>query len=641
MSGPGYRVPPNYPQTPHAAYHGYPASTQPLINNDYYHRHARTISVDSSYEDPASPPHTESVTHHGVQTGEIGGGYGPYAYPQGATRETGGNGRFSSGASDASHSEKPLPGGPAPKTTTIGAPAYLWDSRDPDLDDALHNPDPKQNRIQDEEWTLWSGRGWANYITLFILLVGLILLFCGYPIISYYTRKAWEHNGFNLGGINFTGQVPDLPNVPSRIDKDTPQDAYTRTGFDGHKYNLVFSDEFNTDGRSFYPGDDPFWEAMDFHYWPTEDIEWYDPGQVTTRDGSLVFHMVQEENHDMNFKSGMIQSWNKFCFTGGYIEVSIALPGSPDAPGFWPGAWTMGNLGRAGYGATTEGMWPYSYDTCDLGTFPNQTDQHGNPATAATGNYFHDGPISFLPGQRLSACTCPDSDHPGPRHNAARSAPEIDILEAQIEVLTEQGQGSQSLQIAPFDYGYDFPTTPPATTVYDQTKTVFNPYKGGVFQQALSALTYIDSNAYVGTNQKFDTYGFEYWPSRGDDGYVTWQSGGVKSWTVTTASLAPNEQVQIGQRLIPEEPMYIVLNFGMSPGFQGQDFSKLKFPAEMWVDYVRVYQREGNEDYSCSPDHHPTEDYINSHIEAYTNPNLTTWEQAGYTFPRNSEWDGC
>jgi hypothetical protein len=25
---------------------------------------------------------------------------------------------------------------------------------------------------------------------------------------------------------------------------------------------LVFSDEFNTDGRTFYPGDDPFWKIF-------------------------------------------------------------------------------------------------------------------------------------------------------------------------------------------------------------------------------------------------------------------------------------------------------------------------------------------------------------------------------------------
>lgn len=40
----------------------------------------------------------------------------------------------------------------------------------------------------------------------------------------------------------------------------------------------------------------------------------------------------------------MITSWNKICFTTGYIEVSVSLPGSPDAAGLWPGAWTLGNL---------------------------------------------------------------------------------------------------------------------------------------------------------------------------------------------------------------------------------------------------------------------------------------------------------
>lgn len=37
---------------------------------------------------------------------------------------------------------------------------------------------------------------------------------------------------------------------------------------------LVFSDEFNTEGRSFYPGDDPYWEAADLYYWSTNDLEW-------------------------------------------------------------------------------------------------------------------------------------------------------------------------------------------------------------------------------------------------------------------------------------------------------------------------------------------------------------------------------
>lgn len=38
---------------------------------------------------------------------------------------------------------------------------------------------------------------------------------------------------------------------------------------------LVFSDEFEQEGRSFYPGDDPYWEGHDLHYWGTNNLEWY------------------------------------------------------------------------------------------------------------------------------------------------------------------------------------------------------------------------------------------------------------------------------------------------------------------------------------------------------------------------------
>jgi hypothetical protein len=52
------------------------------------------------------------------------------------------------------------------------------------------------------------------------------------------------------------------------IDLDTPSSAYTKPSWrDGYDMELVFSDEFNLDGRTFYPGDDPYWEAVDLHYW--------------------------------------------------------------------------------------------------------------------------------------------------------------------------------------------------------------------------------------------------------------------------------------------------------------------------------------------------------------------------------------
>ena len=52
-------------------------------------------------------------------------------------------------------------------------------------------------------------------------------------------------------------------------------------------------------------------------------------------------------------------------------------------------------------------MWPYSYDTCDLGTFPNQTALDGTPPGARTGGV-GGGPLSYLPGQKTSSCTVRD-----------------------------------------------------------------------------------------------------------------------------------------------------------------------------------------------------------------------------------------
>lgn len=81
-------------------------------------------------------------------------------------------------------------------------------------------------------------------------------------------------------------------------------------------------------------------------------------------------------------------------------------------------------------------QWPYTYDSCDVGTLPNQT-LNGLPAAATTGgDQKHDGILSFLPGQRLSRCTCAGESHPGPKHPdgtfVGRAAPEIDVFEAQV-----------------------------------------------------------------------------------------------------------------------------------------------------------------------------------------------------------------
>lgn len=60
-----------------------------------------------------------------------------------------------------------------------------------------------------------------------------------------------------------------IPGNHGLIDLETPSDAIKGkvTLDDGSPMQLIFSDEFNTDGRSFYPGDDPYWEAVNLHYW--------------------------------------------------------------------------------------------------------------------------------------------------------------------------------------------------------------------------------------------------------------------------------------------------------------------------------------------------------------------------------------
>ena len=149
------------------------------------------------------------------------------------------------------------------------------------------------------------------------------------------------------------------------IDLDTPREAYTKPDYhSGKDWQLVWSDEFNVEGRTFYPGDDPYWEAVDLHYWQTNNIEWYDPAALMTRNGSLEITLSAKPQHQRNYTGGMMSTWNKFCFTGGIAEASIVLPGANNILGLWPAFWMMGNLGRVGYGGSLEGT--VSTTTCAL-----------------------------------------------------------------------------------------------------------------------------------------------------------------------------------------------------------------------------------------------------------------------------------
>ncbi|KAJ7594668.1 beta-glucan synthesis-associated [Mycena floridula] len=561
-------------------------------------------------------------------------------------------GSISSGSSVNSHGKRAAP----PYTPSailsisdqysLDVDPYFWKTHlnRPEPDDILHNPDPRRDKNIDTRGHVLTLRGLANIGCLLFLGLSIVTLFAGYPVITYFTQHPLSTlGGFNLGGINATGQVPSMGGNWGLIDLETPKSAYTIKSFNnpGAEYQLVFSDEFNTDGRTFYPGDDPFWEANDMHYWGTGNLEWYDPAAITTSGGSLRVTLSKKKNHGLNYQGGMMTSWNKFCFTGGLILTSVVLPGANNILGLWPAIWTMGNLGRAGYGATLDGMWPYTYDTCDVGTVKNQT-VNGLPL-AATTNSYGDSALSFLPGQRLSRCTCPGESHPGPIHSdgsyVGRSAPEIDIFEATVG--TSAGEVSQSAQWAPFDSNYEWKNGTNDVFVRDTDVTVLNPYKGGIWQEATSGLSTANQDCYELQTGCYATYGFEYQPGY-DDSYITWINDNQIAWTLNPSAVGPDISVEISARPVPQEPMYMIVNLGMSYSFGYVDLEHLTFPTTMSVDWIRVYQPKNAINIGCDPPDFPTAAYIEQYIEAYSNPNITTWvDDFKQTFPKNSWLGEC
>lgn len=136
----------------------------------------------------------------------------------------------------------------------------------PEDDDALHDPGEPAPRkgpdrlVVDSKRIKSSGHisapGVLNIAGLVIIAAALMGVFAGLPITEYFTKQALKSsNPFGFGGANSTGQMPAM--TMDMIDKDTPVDKRTWKNANGDDYVLVFSDEFNTEGRTFFPGEDP------------------------------------------------------------------------------------------------------------------------------------------------------------------------------------------------------------------------------------------------------------------------------------------------------------------------------------------------------------------------------------------------
>ena len=133
-------------------------------------------------------------------------------------------------------------------------------------------------------------------------------------------------------------------------------------------------------------------------------------------------------------------------------------------------------------------------------------------------------------------------------------------------------------------------------------------YYGESWLDSLSALTDLLDDAYA-NNHKYRVD----WED-GEDGFVRWYFDDVPLYEMSSKTLRSYGSTP--SRLISEEPMYLILNTAVSPKFSapcsGGPCDSI-WPTNFTIDYVRVYQKEGEDRIGCSPQTHPTNDWISAH----------------------------
>ncbi|MES2862812.1 MAG: family 16 glycosylhydrolase [Bacteroidota bacterium] len=102
--------------------------------------------------------------------------------------------------------------------------------------------------------------------------------------------------------------------------------------------NLVWSDEFNTDGA---PDASKWGYDIGAGGWGNGEAQYYtnDTDNVTVQGGNLKITLKAENFSGSNYTSARLKSENKFEFTYGKVEVRAKLPAGG---GTWPAIWMLG-----------------------------------------------------------------------------------------------------------------------------------------------------------------------------------------------------------------------------------------------------------------------------------------------------------
>jgi callose synthase len=412
----------------------------------------------------------------------------------------------------------------------------------------------------------------------------------------------------------------------SWIDPETPADAHSfhvpggAYSFGAGKnmtFALIFSDEFNNSKRTFEAGFDAKWTALNHRDTTNMGQHYFLPQAVQVDKGNLIIttSKPKQKYKGTKYVSGSLQTWNKFCFTGGFIEVKAILPGKWGIPGTWPAIWIMGNLGRAAFLDSQDGTWPFSYDYCAPWIEKAQKIE-----------------------QRINACgNLTDKDdaqsYPetfGLNKGQGRGATEIDVIEMQIRKRDEPAFITTSLQIRPSLNDNLRPASqnlPGPGQWYQGLRfgnftTINSDYYGENGLDSLSALTQLDPNSF----DSYHLYQLDWSP--GPYGYIRWWLDGNFLFEI------PGEALNVWSdgvppRMVPAEPSYLILSTAVSEKFSppcdGEICDSL-WPANFTIDYVRVYQGNPNNYTSlgCNPAAFPTTQWIYAHPADYGLPWYTS-----------------
>jgi beta-glucan synthesis-associated protein KRE6 len=427
-------------------------------------------------------------------------------------------------------------------------------------------------------------------------------------------------------------------------------------------FELVFSDEFNTPHREFHDGADPRWTALDKNDYTNDALHYYSPSNARTNEhGELVIASRAQDTNvvgfdDVNrkrtrvtkhFSSAMLQTWNKFCLTGGILEARVTLPGQSNVGGLWPAFWLLGNLARHTYVGSSEHIWPWAATHC--------------PANVSTER-----------AQRISGCDA--VAHYGMQAHVGRGSPEIDIFEVQpgdikanngpfLKSSVGQPFMSTSYQVAPgrtsnrpgagewpgpgqwykgLEGGSNTSLNILFYGTYNHFRDDVNPALQDYWSDAISYNRQLNSSHF----SEAHTYRLEWDVPKNNEsyGYLHWFLDGELVYSVDGKGL---KETGNGAAEISSEPSYIILNTaiskqwgfphecpgncpckkydcnskrwqdlcGFSPGFCKMMHSEPEYK----IDWVRAYQdpNDPSQKVGCSTPERPTRKFIVAHESVY------------------------